>query len=171
MGLKLLPITDKDIPQFKSDMQQAFQLGAQAGGYPSDELILPEEDIDKSLRSHGSAAYKAVENGKLLGGAIVVTDSASGKGHLDFLYVKHGIQGRGIGRFIWFELEKLYPEIIQWETCTPYFEKRNIHFYVNVCGFHITEYWCKYHKSSDDTDNYGDADDDGMFAFKKTFSI
>ena len=28
-----------------------------------------------------------------------------------------------------------------WETHTPYFEKRNIHFYVNKCGFHIVEFF------------------------------
>jgi len=32
-----------------------------------------------------------------------------------------------------------------WETCTPYFEQRNIHFYVNKCGFHIVEFFNKFH--------------------------
>ena len=26
-----------------------------------------------------------------------------------------------------------------------YFEKRNIHFYVNSCGFHIVKFWDRYH--------------------------
>ena len=26
-----------------------------------------------------------------------------------------------------------------------YFEKRNIHFYVNSRGFHIVEFWNRYH--------------------------
>lgn len=26
-----------------------------------------------------------------------------------------------------------YKAVLDGETCTPYFEKRNIHFYVNVC--------------------------------------
>ena len=38
----------------------------------------------------------------------------------------------------------MHPEIKVWETITPYFEKRNIHFYVNRCGFHIVEFWNKY---------------------------
>ena len=37
-------------------------------------------------------------------------------------------------------IEEKYPETKIWETCTPYFEKRNIHFYVNKCKFHIVEY-------------------------------
>jgi len=32
-----------------------------------------------------------------------------------------------------------------WETHTPYFEKRNIHFYVNKCGFKIVEFFNPYH--------------------------
>jgi hypothetical protein len=29
-------------------------------------------------------------------------------------------------------IEALFPQSLTWETRTPYFEKRNIHFYVNV---------------------------------------
>lgn len=32
-----------------------------------------------------------------------------------------------------------------WETHTPYFEKRNIHFYVNKCGFKIVEFYNAHH--------------------------
>ena len=42
---------------------------------------------------------------------------------------------------MWDEIEKMHPYTKVWETCTPYFEKRNIHFYVNKCGFHIVEFW------------------------------
>ena len=31
---------------------------------------------------------------------------------------------------------------------TPYFEKRNIHFYVNKCGFHIVEFFTAHHADS-----------------------
>ena len=39
----------------------------------------------------------------------------------------------------------IYQTTEVWELVTPYFEKRNIHFYVNKCGFHIVEFFCKYH--------------------------
>ena len=54
-----------------------------------------------------------------------------------------------------------------WETCTPYFEKRNIHFYVNKCGFHIVEFWNE--KNPDPNmpiDFVGDGNE-GMFRFQK----
>ena len=44
------------------------------------------------------------------------------------------------GYAAWCAVEQLNPEVKVWETCTPYFEKRNIHFYVNKCGFHIVEF-------------------------------
>ena len=38
-------------------------------------------------------------------------------------------------------VDKLHSNIKKWETVTPIFEKRNIHFYVNKLKFHIVEYY------------------------------
>lgn len=142
--IELLPLEGKDLPQFKADMQEAFKLGA-AGEYPElKEEILPEADINGSLSRKGAQALKAVLDGKIVGGAIVVLEET--QGHLDFLYVKHGVQSRGIGKQIWYGIEKLYPQIKVWKTCTPYFEKRNIHFYINVCKFKADEFFNDHHK-------------------------
>ena len=64
---------------------------------------------------------------------------------------------------VWFEIEKFYPQIKKWETITPYFEKRNIHFYANSLGFHIVEYFNSHHKNKDDTNVLLDE----MFRFEK----
>jgi len=61
-------------------------------------------------------------------------------GQLAFLYVKVGVQSKGIGQSIWKAIEAMHPEIEVWETCTPYFDRRNIHFYINRCGFHAVEF-------------------------------
>ena len=53
-----------------------------------------------------------------------------------------------------------------WETLTPYFEKRNIHFYVNRCGFHIVEYYNSYNIPEHRSENYQE-ELDGMFRFEK----
>ncbi len=166
MKLELLNIEECDLEAYKSDMQQAFRLGAVEGGLP-DEEVLPREDIERSLTAEGSIAYKAVCDGEMVGGAIIVLEPDKKRGHLDFLYVKHGIQSKGVGRFIWFEIERLHPEIELWQTCTPYFERRNIHFYVNVCGFHIVEFWNEHHKDPNAPKEYEDMNDDGMFEFQK----
>ncbi len=171
MSLQLLSLTPADLPAFKRDMQTAFQLGAEEGGCPGDEQILPESHIDRSLNTPGALAYKAVQDGRMVGGAIIVLD-AHHRGHLDFLYVKHSVQSRGIGKFIWCEIERLHPDVTVWETCTPYFEKRNIHFYINVCGFHIVDFFNARHPdpnapTSPEEPTPEGMEDDEMFGFRK----
>ena len=50
-----------------------------------------------------------------------------------------------IGQTIWKAIEAMHPEIEVWETCTPYFDRRNIHFYINRCGFHAVEFFNEHH--------------------------
>ena len=70
----------------------------------------------------------------------------------------------------WCAVEKLHPEVTVWETVTPYFEKRNIHFYVNRCGFQIVEFYNSHHPDPNDPDVSQEQDEqfpDGMFRFQK----
>ena len=57
---------------------------------------------------------------------------------------------------------------------TPYFEKRNIHFYMNKCGFQIVEFFHKYHQlkfqGNEDNEDIGEVDEEGpdeMLRFQK----
>lgn len=52
-------------------------------------------------------------------------------GELELLLIKTEDHNKGIGYASWCKVEEMYPHIKQNETYTPYFEKRNIHFYVN----------------------------------------
>ena len=64
----------------------------------------------------------------------------------------------------------MHPEVKVWSTVTPYFEKRNIHFYVNRCGFHIVEFLNSHHPDPNDPDRTEELDEqfpDGMFRFEK----
>ena len=75
-----------------------------------------------------SEAYEAIsEDGQRVGGAIIAIDKAEHRGELAFLYVKVGVQSKGIGQSIWKAIEAMHPEIEVWETCTPFFDRRNIH--------------------------------------------
>ena len=66
----------------------------------------------------------------------------------------------GIGKAIWNEVEKLHPQTKVWEASTPYFEERNIHFYVNKCGFHIVAFLNEKHPDPNMPDNFiGDGQD------------
>lgn len=162
----LLKLVEKeDIKEFKKDMQEAFQQGAMSEFNDLNVEILPEKDIDESLCKKGAVAYKAVVDGKMLGGVIVVIDEETQHNHLDFLYVKYGTQSKGIGQMIWNEVERLYSKTKVWETCTPYFEKRNIHFYINRLGFHAVEFFNLYHKDPNIPDDM--IGGDYFFRFEK----
>lgn len=165
MDFKLTPIEKEDIVSYKKDMQEAFQKGAMVEYNDLSVEILPEKDIEESLSKKGAVAYKAIVDGKMLGGAIVIIDGVTHHNHLDFLYVKYGIQSKGIGQKIWNEIERLYPKTKIWETCTPYFEKRNIHFYINSLGFHAVEFFNPRHKDPNIPDDM--IGGDYFFRFEK----
>ncbi|HIZ17115.1 MAG TPA: GNAT family N-acetyltransferase [Firmicutes bacterium] len=167
MNFELIPVEHCDLKQYKKMAQEAFQKGFEDRFGKTNAVVLPEKDIEKSLNAKGSAAYKAIVDGTMVGGAIVVIDEETQCNSLDFLFVKFGIQSKGIGKAIWFELEKLYPKTKIWKTCTPYFDKRNIHFYVNVCGFHIIEFFNEKHPMPDTPENFIGDGNEGMFKFIK----
>ena len=167
MTFELMPMEPSDIQKFKKDIQEAFQKGFEDVYGKTEGTILPEEDIDRSLNAVGSVAYKAIADGEMVGGAVVVIDHETQHNHLDLLYVKYGIQTKGTGYAIWNAIEKLHPETKVWETCTPYFEKRNIHFYVNKCGFHIVEFLNEYHPDPNEPEEFIGDGGEGMFVFQK----
>ena len=146
-------------------MQAAFQKGYEETYGSGQEKILPEQDIDQSLGASSAVAYEALIDGKRVGGAIVQIHSDTQHHHLDFLYVKIGTQNRGIGKAIWQALEEKYPETRVWETFTPYFEQRNLNFYINQCGFHAVEFYNKYHKDPNIPEGF--PMDDVFFRFQK----
>ena len=164
--MKLVELRNQDIQDFKKLMIEAFQYGYESVYGKSKEQILPETDIDNDINNKNSYAYEMIEDDKIVGGVIVTIDEKTNRNHLDFLFVKVGVQSKGIGQAIWKKIEELYPNTEIWETCTPYFDKRNIHFYVNRLGFHIVEYFNEKHP---DTNRPLDCyeEDDGMFRFEK----
>lgn len=171
MSITLQHLRNEQVLQFKHDMQEAFQKGAVDHFGEMDEMVLPESDIDRSLQAAGAVAYVAMEDGAMVGGAIVTIDEATQHNHLDFLYVRNGVHSKGVGRAIWDAIEQNHPETKVWTTATPYFERRNIHFYVNRCGFHIVEF---YHANHPDPERHilserfrGNDYFNGFFRFEK----
>ena len=113
-----------------------------------------------------SKAYRIISDGEKAVGAVLHIDNEKKHGHLDLLFVSPDVHSKGIGYAAWCEVEKMYPEIKVWETVTPYFEKRNIHFYVNRCGFHIVEFFSAFHHDTNSPNGDDDAIDE-MFRFEK----
>ncbi len=171
-AVTLLPLEQEDREQFITDNQKAFFYGAVEEFGPRDNHfeaegeIISRQTIEAAIDGENAAAYRIIADGKTVGGIVLRVDGTHGE--LELLFVSPESHSRGIGQAAWRAAEKMYPEVTRWETVTPYFEKRNIHFYVNRCGFHIVEFFNPCHP---DPHNPAEAEDDepfsGMFRFEK----
>ena len=150
----LAPLEPDDKEQFILDNQEAFKYGAtQEFGmrddhYEEDGEIISRDTIKQSIE--GGETYRILLNKKKVGGVVLRVDGD--RGDLELLFVSPKAHSKGIGYAAWCAVERMHPEVKVWETVTPYFEKRNIYFYVNKCGFHIVEFL---------------REDEGMFRFEK----
>ena len=174
--ITLTRLTEDDRDQFILDNQRAFKYGAtEEFGMRDDHFeeggeIISRETIENSI-DHG-VAYRIREDGRIVGGLVLKINEETQHNELELLFVDPEAHSKGIGHAAWQKVEQLYPETEVWETCTPCFETRNIHFYVNKCGFHIVELFNSFHPDPHDPEtggenSYDDAAFDGMFRFEK----
>ena len=63
MIFQLVCIEPKELTQYKSDMQEAFQKGFEDAFGKTDAVILPEKDIDQSVNAEGCAILALWERG------------------------------------------------------------------------------------------------------------
>lgn len=157
-----------DLLGFMRDLQEAFAAAVtEAFGSIPDKPIPPDEDIEESFSAPGAVTYHILSKGNNVGGAVVAIDEVTHHNSLVLFYISATEHGRGIGYKAWRAIEKTYPETRVWETHTPYFEKRNIHFYVNKCGFKIVEYYNAHHPDPHKPDKEGLPGGGELFRFEK----
>lgn len=143
--ISLVPISESDREKFITDVQAAFAVAVvEEFGEDAGEAI-PRKDVEQSLDAKGAETYHIVYKKQIVGGTVIVMDSIAHRNSLDLLFINPNDLSKGIGLASWKAIEQLHPETEVWETHTPYFEKRNIHFYVNKCGFHIVEFYNPHH--------------------------
>lgn len=171
-NITLRPLLPSDREQFILDNQEAFRYGAieefglRDDHFEEDGEIISRETIEKSLTSDGAEVYRIFDDEKPVGGVILKIDPKTHRNSLDILFVSPLAHSKGIGFAAWQLVEALHPETEAWETCTPYFETRNIHFYINKCGFSAVEFYNTHHV--DHYEGNGEKhEDDMMFRFEK----
>ena len=163
--IQLVPLELTDRESFIRDNQEAFNYGAleefgrRDDHFEEDGEIISRDTIIQAIEA--GTAYRIMQNGKPVGGVVIRTEYD--RGELELLFVSPAVHSRGIGYAAWCAVEAMHPEVTVWETVTPYFEKRNIHFYVNRCGFHIVEFYNGHHRNP----NEEDGEMSEMFAFQK----
>lgn len=168
MSVKLELLKPDDENQFILDNQYAFKYGAEQyfsqsemkEEYEEEEEIISRKTIYNSIDHKGSIAYRILEDKKPVGGIVINLDGD--KGDLELFFVNPNHHSKGIGHVAWKEIERIYFNIKVWETVTPCFEKRNIHFYVNKLGFHIVAYYNEHYPEPNVSEDMWE-----MFKFQK----
>lgn len=172
----LTPLTADDREQFILDNQEAFKYGAveefgmRDDHFEADGEIISRATIEQSIDAPNSEAYRIVFDGRKVGGVVLKIDKETHHNDLDLLFVSPHEHSKGIGYGAWLAVEALHPETNVWETCTPYFDKRNIHFYINKCGFHAVEFFSALHTdphAPNDSEPCHNEGPDEMFRFEK----
>ena len=172
--ITLTLLEDSDREQFIKDNQEAFKFGAMEefgkrdDHFEEDGEIISRKTIDECIKK--GVAYRIREDGKIVGGLVLQINNETKHHHLDLLFITPNAHSRGIGYEAWKLVEALYPDTLVWETCTPYFETRNLHFYINKCGFHIVEFYNSHHPDPCDPETGSEQtyeDGDGFFRFEK----
>lgn len=172
----LVPMDYNDRNQFILDNQEAFRFGAMEefgmrdNHFEEEGEIISRKTIEASMDANGAETYRILIEEEIVGGIIVTIDKETQHNHLDILFVTPRLHSKGIGYAAWQAIEALYPKTKVWETCTPYFEKRNIHFYINRCGFHAVEFFNKFHVDPNSPEEHPDDEEDLMFRFEKVMS-
>lgn len=166
--VSLTTVNENEIDEFFARMRTAFTQAVRLK-FPDFLGSVPaQRDIDEALDDVTAETLGIAYDGRIVGGAVIT----GGKTHkvLEFLFIDPDQQNLRLGQAAWREIEARYPDVKIWELVTAYHEKRNIHFYVNKCGFHIVEYFNKYHDDPDfsqaEASDYPGSDD-GLFRFVK----
>ena len=169
----LVPFKEEDRKQFVLDNQWAFKYGAlqefgeRDNHIDEDGEIISAKTIENCIDEANNHTYRITLNGENVGGAIVKIDEKTQHNHLELFFVTPQKHSKGIGFSAWQAIEALYPNTKIWETCTPYFEKRNIHFYVNKCGFQIVEFFNEFNIDPNQPNEDQSEGPDEMFRFIK----
>ncbi|MGM9616258.1 GNAT family N-acetyltransferase [Butyricicoccus sp.] len=162
--IELRPLLQSEREDFMKRNQAAFKKAAVETFGAMDREVISKEDILSSLDAETAQAFQILYHKVVVGGVVVQIDSKTQHNSLDLLFIDPKSHGKGIGIAVWNIIEKKYPDTIIWETHTPYFETRNIHFYVNKCGFHIVEFYNEKHPDPHGADTPGG---DLFFRFEK----
>lgn len=139
--LRPLPPTEREA--FITSNQEAFnygsliEFGQRNTVFEEDGQIISRTTIETAINTGN--AYQILASGRVIGGLVVEVKGSHGS--LELLFIAPDEHSKGYGQAAWALVEATYPQVEVWETFTPYFETRNVHFYVNKLGFEIVEFF------------------------------
>jgi hypothetical protein len=166
--LSLAVLDPADYAAFKSELQTSFSEAVISEFGPLSNGPIPSDsELDRAMSGPNIEVLQILRGKDRVGGCVLTIDPSSNENSLDLFFVKSGQQGGGIGRNAWAAIEARHSQTRVWRTVTPYFEKRNIHFYLNRCGFKIVEFYNSHHSGPHEAgpDDFPDAEN--LFLFEK----
>lgn len=170
-NITLIPVKKEELPEFERRIQEAFLAAAEENFGEQEEPIPSHQELEECRHNLGTVIFHLMQGSCKVGGVVLNINSETQHNSLEFFFIAVEYQNRGLGQAAWRAIEKAYPKTKIWSTVTPYFEKRNIHFYVNRCGFHIVKFWNAYYAApnifseSQGTEQFIDKDE--TFYFEK----
>ena len=126
MTVELFPTRDEKF--FLDALQAAFRK-------PDGTEKFRREDLLKFFEKTGATLLDIVAEKKIVGGAAVIINAETFHNKLVLFFVDENFRNRGLGFAAWQAIEKFFPDTKVWYTSTPRLDPRNVHFYLNKCGF------------------------------------
>ncbi|MBR6713667.1 MAG: GNAT family N-acetyltransferase [Selenomonadaceae bacterium] len=126
MTIELAPTADRKI--FIENLQAAFRRADGTNKFR-------DEDLPSLFDKTCATLLDIIADKKIVGGAVLTINAETKHNKLSLFFVEAGKRNSGIGFAAWQAIERLYPDTKVWYASTPWLDKRNVHFYLNKCGF------------------------------------
>ena len=142
--VKVKSTETSEMPKLMTILEKSFATAME--DYPKDagRMPVPSGKDIVTMSAEGKDVLAIYISSELVGGAVLSINHDSGDNIVELLFISAEKKRNGLGTQAWHAIESLYPDTKKWELGTPYFLKRNIHFYINKCGFKITKYYNKW---------------------------
>lgn len=114
LKVKLVPAVKNEYEKFIRDLQAAFKVAVVEEFGPTNEEVIPDEDIKNSMSTTGAEVYHIVQDGKIIGGTVIAIDNNTHHNSLDLLFINASCHSHSMGLAAWKAIEKLHPETIVW---------------------------------------------------------
>ena len=125
-------VTTSANENFIANLQDAFKRADGSNKFRTEDLPLFFDKTHAKL-------FNIVVDKKIVGGVVVILNAETNRNKLSLLFVNADSRNQGIGYATWLAIEKLFPATKIWEVSTSWQDKRNLHFYLNKCGFHAVK--------------------------------
>ncbi|MBR7025262.1 MAG: GNAT family N-acetyltransferase [Selenomonadaceae bacterium] len=126
MTVELVPTLDEE--NFIDNLQEAFR---QADGTEK----FRREDLPKIFKRSNATLLDILADKEIVGGAVLIINVETQRNKLSLFFVKEDFRNQGLGFAAWQAIEKFFPDTKVWYTSTSWLDRRNLHFYLNKCGF------------------------------------